>query len=378
MRLLLGISGSIAAYKSLLLARDLHKRGWELRVILTGNALRFVSPLSFRELVGDVYTDEDFFKGNTHINLARWPDFFLIAPATYNVIGKVASGIADDLLTATASAYGWPLIFAPAMHTEMWENPILAENISRLKRYGHVFLPVGKGELASGDYGEGRMSEPEDIVRWFLEVEGMVDFWKGKRVVVTYGGTVEPIDDVRVITNRSSGKMGVALASWLTFAKAHVVAVACGNVPSAPAREFYRVERVSELMDLLSRMDYDYLFMAAAVSDFRAKYRRGKIKKGAGGITLKLERTQDVISTLAQEKRGKIVGFALEEEENLEREALRKLNEKNLDFIVANPLKVIGRDETHVKVFSKDGLLGEFSGNKWEVALKTVRVIASA
>ena len=378
MKVLIGVSGSVAAYKSLTLARLLFKRGHKLKVVLTRGGLHFVTPLSFQELAGaEVFTEGDFFKGNTHIDLARWPDLFIVAPATFNVIGKVANGIADDLLTSVAAAYDGPIHFAPAMHTEMWRNPILRRNLSTLKRFGHVILPVGTGELASGDVGEGRMMEPEDIAAYVEDIGQLRDFWEGKRVVITYGGTQEPIDDVRVITNRSSGRMGMALASALTSAGAYVVAIACGDVDAAPARELYRVRTVDELYEVLRGMDYDYLFMAAAVSDYRPEYRKGKIKKDSESLTLNLVRTRDVLTSIAGEKRGVIVGFALEEPHRLHTEAQRKLREKGIDYVVANPTEVIGREETRVFLYGREGLLGEFSGTKWEVARQIVRALAS-
>ncbi len=379
MKVLIGVSGSIAAFKSLILARFLYKRGHTLKVVLSRGALHFVTPLSFRELAGaEVFTEEDFFRGNTHIDLARWAEVFLIAPATYNVMGKVANGIADDLLTSVAAAYPGPIVFAPAMHTEMWRNPILRENLATLKRFGHVILPVGSGELASGDVGEGRMLEPEEIAAHVEELAAVRGFWEGRRVVITYGGTVEPIDDVRVITNLSSGKMGIALASALRSVGAHVVAVACGNVDVAPSNEFHRVMTVEELHALLKGLEYDYLFMAAAVSDYRPEYRRGKIKKGKETLVLKLERTVDVLTSLSRNRRGVIVGFALEEPHRLHAEAQRKLRDKGIDYIVANPTDVIGEDETKVFLYGREGLIGEFSGSKWEVAREIVRALASA
>jgi len=377
-RVLIGVSGSIAAFKSLILARLLYKEGHEVGVVLTRGALNFITPLSFQELAGArVLTDDDFFKGNTHIDLARWADVMVVAPATYNVIGKVASGIADDLLTATAAAFPHPIVFAPAMHTEMWHNRILRRNLDILRGVGHVILPVGEGPLASGDVGEGRMLEPEEIAHYISRLERLMEFWAGKRVVITYGGTYEPIDDVRVITNRSSGRMGLALASWLSMARAHVVAVACGGVPTAPSAEFHRVGRVLELRNLLLDMDYDYLFMAAAVSDYAPDYRPGKIKKSSDVLTLHLKRTVDVLSELGRNKKGTLVGFALEERDRLEEEAMRKLREKNLDYVVANPIDAIGSERTEVFLFGREGLLGRYSGNKWQVASEIVMRLAS-
>jgi len=376
LKVLIGVSGSIAAYKSLILARELFKGGYSLRVILSRGALNFVTPLSFQELAGaKVFTDPDLFKGNTHVDLARWSEIFLVVPATYNLLGKVASGLADDLLTSTIAAHPSPVVFAPAMHTEMWENPILQRNIDALKEAGHVILPVKEGDLASGDRGKGRMLEPEEILRYLEDLRKAKDFWKGKRVVVTYGGTVEPIDDVRVITNLSSGKMGVALATWLSFFGAHVVAVACGSAPKAPAREFYRIKTARELFDLLKSMEYDYLFMAAAVSDYRPNYKPGKLKKDVSSLILNLQRNPDILSNLPKD-RGKIVGFALEERENLRSEAVRKLKEKDVDFIVANPTDVIGKDRTEAFLFDRKGLLKQLSGTKWEVAAEIVKKLA--
>jgi phosphopantothenoylcysteine decarboxylase/phosphopantothenate--cysteine ligase, prokaryotic len=317
-----------------------------------------------------------FFKGNTHINLSRWAELFLIVPATYNIIGKVANGIADDLLTSVCASYPFQIIFVPAMHTEMWRNPILKENIEKLRKFGHIVLPTVEGDLASGDYGEGRMLEVDDLVNYIEDIGKLGNFWRGKRVVITYGGTLEKIDDVRVITNLSSGKMGIALATFLKSLGSFVIAVGCGNVERASSDVFYRVSSVDELYEILKDLDYDYLFMAAAVSDFKVDHLKGKVKR-EGNITLNLVPTMDVLAEISRKKRGKIVGFALEEEEKLFDEAKRKLEEKNLDYIVANPIRVIGSDETEVVLLSKDGILGKFSGSKWEVARKIVERLSS-
>jgi len=377
LRILIGVTGSIAAHKSLFLCRELYKRGYELKVILSKGSLNFLKPLPFKELCGaEVFTDKDFFKGNTHINLSRWAELFLIVPATYNIIGKVANGIADDLLTSVCASYPFQIIFVPAMHTEMWRNPILKENIEKLRKFGHIVLPTVEGDLASGDYGEGRMLEVDDLVNYIEDIGKLGNFWRGKRVVITYGGTLEKIDDVRVITNLSSGKMGIALATFLKSLGSFVIAVGCGNVERASSDVFYRVSSVDELYEILKDLDYDYLFMAAAVSDFKVDHLKGKVKR-EGNITLNLVPTMDVLAEISRKKRGKIVGFALEEEEKLFDEAKRKLEEKNLDYIVANPIRVIGSDETEVVLLSKDGILGKFSGSKWEVARKIVERLSS-
>lgn len=377
MKVIVGVSGSIAAHKSLLLCRELYKRGYEIKVILTKGALNFVLPLPFKELANaEVFTDKDFFKGNTHINLSRWADTFVIVPATYNIIGKVANGIADDLLTSTAASYNGPLIFIPAMHSEMWKNPILKENIKRLKSFGHIVFPTVEGLLASGDYGEGRMVEVEDILNFLEDIRKLRDFWKGKRVVITYGGTMENFDDVRVITNKSSGKMGISLATYLKALGSYVIALGCGGVDVAPSDEFYRVYTVEELYNTLKDLDYDYLFMAAAVSDFKPSYRKGKIKKEGGKVILELNPTLDVLKEITKYKRGKVIGFALEEREKLVEEAKRKLAEKNLDYIVANPIDVIGRDTTEVVLISQKGILGRFEGIKWEVAREIINALS--
>jgi phosphopantothenoylcysteine decarboxylase/phosphopantothenate--cysteine ligase len=377
LRILIGVTGSIAAHKSLLLCRELYKRGHELKVILSKASLNFIKPLPFKELCcAEVFTDKDFFNGNTHINLSRWADLFMVVPATYNVIGKVANGIADDLLTSVCASYPFPITFVPAMHTEMWKNPILKENVEKLKKFGHIVLPTVEGELASGDYGEGRMLEVEDLVKYVEDIGKLREFWRGKRVVITYGGTVEKIDEVRVITNLSSGKMGIALANFLKSLGSFVIAVGCGNIERASSDIFYRVFSVEELYNTLKDLDYDYLFMAAAVSDFKVDPSKGKIKR-EGKMTLELLPTRDVVAEISRNKKGKIVGFALEEENKLLEDAKRKLEEKNLDYIVANPIKVIGSDDTEVMLISRDGVLGKFEGSKWEVARKIIERLSS-
>jgi phosphopantothenoylcysteine decarboxylase/phosphopantothenate--cysteine ligase len=195
-------------------------------------------------------------------------------------------------------------------------------------------------------------------------------------VVITYGGTVEKIDEVRVITNLSSGKMGIALANFLKSLGSFVIAVGCGNVEMASSDIFYRVFSVDELYNTLKDLDYDYLFMVAAVSDFKVDPSKGKIKR-EGKMTLELLPTRDVVAEISRNKKGKIVGFALEEENKLLEEAKRKLEEKNLDYIVANPIKVIGSDDTEVILISREGVLGKFEGSKWEVARKIIERLSS-
>lgn len=377
MKVLLGVTGSVAAFKSIILSRLLHKRGIEHRVILTRAALEFIKPLSFTGTSGvQVFTDEDFFKGNLHIELARWGDILLVAPATANFISKFARGIADNLLLSTAMAFKGKIFIAPAMHTEMWQFQPLQENVRKLMDIGVEFIGPEEGELASGDRGMGRMTEPEDILGRILSTSN-------RKVLLVYGRTEEDIDDVRVITNRSSGRMGFEIHRALMRRGIYHQVIIAGCVDYIPSGvKVHRVRRTEELLKVLKSLipQFDTLIMAAAISDFIPQKVKGKLNRRKGEIQISLEPNVDVLKQLKSLKGERIfVGFALEEEDKLMEGALRKMSEKGLDFVVANRLNAMGSATSTGMILGRGGkVLYKFENrSKEKVADKLVELIAS-
>jgi len=376
-RVLLGVTGSAAAYKSVIISRLLYRRGIEHRVVMTPSALQFIRPLAFTGTSGvEVYTDEDFFERNLHIELARWADVLLVAPATMNFISKLALGIADNLLLATATAFQGRLILAPAMHTEMWNFQPFQENLRRLLHLGAEIVGPEEGELASGDVGMGRMSEPEAIV-------GRLVSGGGKRVLLVYGRTEEDIDDVRVITNRSSGRMGYEIHRALMSRGVAHTAVVAGCVDYLPSGvRTVRVRKTEDLLETLSRLleEHDVLIMAVAVSDFLPEKSRGKMDRRRGEVKIHLRPNVDVLKRLGRSKGDRLfVGFALEEASSIEKRAVEKLREKGLDLIVANTLESMGRDRFTGMIIDRTGqVLARFEdAPKSEVARRLVDIILS-
>ena len=347
--MLLGVTGSIAAYKAGLLARLLVDAGADVRVILTHSAERFVGADTFAALTGNpVQTSLWDNPGEVvHVHLAHDIDVAVVAPATANVIAKLAAGIADDLLTSTLLETTSPLIVAPAMHTGMWQHPATAANAETLAERGVVFVGPVVGALAAGDEGLGRLAEPEDI---FRAVEGAVarrHDLDGVRIVVTAGPTHEPIDPVRFIGNRSTGKMGVAVAEEASARGADVrLILGPDTVPGPPGVPIVRVETAEEMhRAVVSAVgDADVVVMAAAVADFRPKVvSDGKLKKESGTPELHLEPTPDILRELGEHKGDRVlVGFAAETSD-LETAGRAKLYEKRLDLIVVNE---VGREGT--------------------------------
>ncbi len=377
MRVLLGVTGSVAAYKSIIISRLLYKRGVEHKVVMTPSALNFIAPLSFTGSTGvEVYTDEDFFERNLHIELARWGDVLVVAPATMNFISKFALGIADNLLLATASAFQRRILMAPAMHTEMWNFRPFQENLRRLVDMGIEIVGPEEGELASGDVGLGRMSEPEVIVERLLS-------GGGRRVLLVYGRTEEDMDDVRVITNRSSGRMGYEIHRALKSRGVSHTVVVAGCVDYLPSGvRVVKVRRTKELLEALPTLleEHDVLVMAAAVSDFLPEKVEGKMDRRKGVVEVRLKPNVDVLGSLREMKGDRLfVGFALEEKENLERRAIEKMREKGLDLVVANVLDTMGSGTFTGKIISSSGeVMARFDGApKSEVARKLVDIILS-
>jgi phosphopantothenoylcysteine decarboxylase/phosphopantothenate--cysteine ligase len=349
-RILLGVTGSIACYKACELASRLKQAGAFVDVVLTAGAAKFVSPISFQSVTGrKAYTDEDLWGGEghvLHVSLGQSADLVLIAPATANTIAKLAHGIADNLLTDSVLVSTCPLIISPAMESHMYAHTATQENLQVLARRGASILGPAEGHLASGAVGKGRFVEPVNLMaelRYLMTRSGRL---KGKKVVITAGGTQEPIDPVRIITNNSSGKQGYALAQAALDAGAEVTLIAAPNALETPFGAIQvRVRTAAEMKDaVLSACEgADALIMAAAVADFRPVHAEAqKIKKGGGIPEIKLEPTEDILKLVAKAK-GKsgfpvlTIGFAAESQDLLEN-AREKLAAKSLDLIIANDI----------------------------------------
>ncbi|HEX2533777.1 MAG TPA: bifunctional phosphopantothenoylcysteine decarboxylase/phosphopantothenate--cysteine ligase CoaBC [Chitinophagaceae bacterium] len=347
-KILLGITGSIAAYKCILLVRLLVKAGAEVRVIMTPAAADFVPRLTLSTLSrNDVLTDL-FAEGSwaNHVMLGRWADVFLVAPLSCNTLAKMATGQCDNLLLATYLSATCPVVVSPAMDEDMWHHPATKANLQTLAAQGCRVIPAEHGELASGLVGEGRMAEPETILTYLDELLTGRQPLAGKKALVTAGPTYEALDPVRFIGNHSSGKMGFALARELARQGASVTLVSGPVALNDPEGvETVRVTSAAEMCDrCLQHADYDIAVMAAAVADFRpVQAAPEKIKKAGAELTLVLERTPDILATLgARKKEGQLlVGFALETERELEH-AREKMLRKNADLLVLNSLRDAG------------------------------------
>jgi phosphopantothenoylcysteine decarboxylase / phosphopantothenate---cysteine ligase len=345
----IGVTGGIACYKAAELVRLLVKEGFIIHVIMTRGALEFVTPLTFETLSGRPVATEIFSLTQEsqigHINLADAADLFVIAPATANVIGKIAAGIADDLLTTVLMATQAPVLIAPAMNVHMYENAILQENIRKLRRVGYHFMEPAAGYLACGYEGKGRLPEPENIVEEIWRLLKKRDL-TGERFLITAGPSREPLDPVRYISNRSSGKMGYALARAAVLRGAEVVLVSGPTALEAPSgARLISVNTAAEMREaLLEEFPRSTaVMMAAAVADYRpVETFNKKLKRAKGPLELRLEPNPDILQELGQKKNGKLlVGFAAETED-LTANAARKLREKNIDMIVANDVTQLG------------------------------------
>lgn len=349
----LGITGSIAAYKMANVASMLVKKGCNVNVIMTKNATNFINPITFEELTKnkclvDTF-DRNFQYSVAHISLATRADVFMVAPASANVIGKIANGIADDMLTTTIMASKCPKIISPAMNTNMFENPIVQDNLQKLKNYGYVIIEPECGRLAEGMSGKGRLPKEQTLVDYIERALSDNHDLKGKKVLVTAGPTQEAVDPVRYITNHSSGKMGYAIAKAAMLRGADVTLVS-GQVSIEPVPFVKTVSVVSakDMFDAVVREfeNTDIVIKSAAVADFRpADVADNKIKKGEGDaeMSIRLERTDDILKYLGEHKRENqfICGFSMETENMLEN-SRKKLEKKNLDMIVCNNLKEQG------------------------------------
>ena len=348
---LLGVTGSIAAYKIAVLASSLVKMHAEVHVIMTKNAVNFINPITFETLTGnkcltDTF-DRNFEFSVEHVSLGKKADVLMVAPASANIIGKLAWGIADDMLTTTALACICPRIIAPAMNTAMYRQPVVQDNLGRLEHYGWEVVSPASGYLACGDTGEGKMPEPETLLEHLLRAAAFEKDLAGKKVLVTAGPTQEAFDPVRFITNHSSGKMGYAMARAAMLRGADVTLVSGPTAIKPPM--FVKVVPVISARDMFDAVTavssgMDIIIKAAAVADYRPAHTSdSKIKKDSDGPGLELERTDDILKHLGEHKpEGQFLcGFAMETEDLLEN-AKKKLQKKNLDMIAANTLKTPG------------------------------------
>ncbi len=367
--IVLGVSGGIACFKAAALASMLKKQHADVQVIMTENATKFVTPLTFEQLTGnkalvDTF-DRNFVHSVEHIAVADRADFVLIAPATANVIAKFAHGLADDMLTTTVLACRCPKAVAPAMNTGMYENPVTQDNLAALRRYGWEIVDPATGRLACGTSGKGRLPEPEDLLEVCLHALAHEKDLAGKRVLVTAGPTQEAIDPVRYLTNHSSGRMGYAIAKAASRRGAEVTLVSGPTALKKPAYvDTVDVISAQDMFDaVVSRAsDADIIIKAAAVADYRPEaVSDNKIKKADGALSIPLERTRDILGTLGADKRpGQFLcGFSMETEDLLEN-SRKKLEKKNLDMVAANNLKVEGAGfgvETNVlTLITPDGM----------------------
>lgn len=375
---LVGVSGGIAAYKMANCVSMLLKQGANVKVIMTENACQFITPITFETLTGDkcmVDTFDRNFKFDVaHISLAKAADVFLIAPATANVIGKMANGIADDMLTTTALACKCPKIIAPAMNTAMYQNNIVQDNLRKLQHYGFTVIKPDSGHLACGDTGEGKMPSEETLVEYVIHEIAHEKDMVGKNVIVSAGPTQEAIDPVRYITNHSTGKMGYEIAKAASRRGAKVTLVSGRTSLKAPLFvETINVVSAGDMFEAFkSRFkDNDIIIKAAAVADYKPKtVAENKIKKKDGDMSIDMDRTTDIIKYMGENRRKDqfICGFSMETENMLEN-SRAKLKRKNIDMIVANNLKVKGAgfgtdtnivtmithdDEKQLEIMSKD------------------------
>ena len=372
--IVVGVSGGIAAYKACDVVSKLKKQGFEIDVIMTKNAQEFVSPLTFQTLSNQTVVTDMFETPSgwnvEHIELAKKADVFVIVPATANIIGKIANGIADDMITTTIMATEAKKVIVPAMNTKMYHNPIVQENILKLKRHGYYFIEPVSGLLACGDTGKGKMEDSTVIVEELCLIANQTKEMAGCKVTVTAGATTEDIDPVRYLTNRSTGKMGYAIAEQAILKGATVVLIS-GKTNLKPPRglsKFIEARSAEEMYQEVKRefFDTDILIKAAAVADFTPKVvAKNKIKKQDENLVIDLKRTKDIAFEMGQLKKSNqvMVGFAAETESVLEH-AVQKLKKKNLDFIVSNDLTKsgagFGTDTNIVNFLLPDGEIEKY------------------
>ncbi len=389
MKIILGISGSIAAYKSAYLTRLLVKQGADVQVMMTESATAFITPLTLSTLskhpvLTEVRSEDAW---NNHVELGLWADALLLAPATANTLAKLANGLCDNILSAVYLSARCPVFIAPAMDVDMWHHPATQANLKRLKAHGVHLIPVGHGELASGLVGDGRMAEPEEIVAYLDRFFRQPKLLAGKKALVTAGPTFEPLDPVRYIGNHSTGKMGIALAETLAEQGASVTLVLGPTQlrPENPAIQVVPAVSAQDMYEACTRIfpESDITILAAAVADYRPKaYSEVKIKKKEEDMRIELAKTVDIAAALGREKRPDqlLIGFALETNDE-ESNALLKLEKKNLDFIVLNSLRDagagFGHDTNKIVILRRDGSKTAFDLKaKTDVARDIVAEIA--
>jgi phosphopantothenoylcysteine decarboxylase/phosphopantothenate--cysteine ligase len=388
-KILLGVTGSIAAYKSALLIRLLIKKGATVKVLMSEAAKSFISPLTLSTLsknsVLSSFTKNDLGEWNNHVELGLWADAMIIAPASANSIGKCANGIADNLLIATYLSARCPVFFAPAMDLDMYQHPSTLENLRKLKTFGNSIIEAEHGELASGLVGEGRLAEPEHIIRALEKYFSQNDLLKNKKILITAGPTQEPLDPVRFISNHSSGKMGYAIAEAFEMAGAEVRVVS-GPVSLLPpvGIKIEYVQSAKEMFEATEKYfsESDIIILSAAVADYTPTVVADKkIKKKEDNFAIELTKTIDIAATLGKQKRTNqlLVGFALETNNELEN-AQSKLEKKNFDMIVLNSLQDKGAgfryDTNKITIIDRIGNIHGFElKTKQEVAQDILNLI---
>ena len=393
--ILLGVTGGIAAFKSAGIVSLLRKKGYDVKVVMTKNATNIIGPLTLETLSRNrIYVD--MWDTNPHyevehIALADWADAVLIAPATYNIIGKVANGIADDMLSTILSAVAGrvPVFFALAMNVNMYENPILKENIKKLKSYGYRFIDADEGLLACNYVAKGRMKEEKEIVaeieryNIFSKIENCDKALKGKKILISSGRTKENIDPIRYLSNNSSGKMGYALAQAGVDLGAEVTLISGPTNLEVPngLKDFITVESALDMYKAVDSYfeDTDIFIACAAVADYRPKeYQNKKIKKSDDNLIIELVRSPDILFEMGKKKKNQfLVGFAAETND-IKENALKKLEKKNLDIIVANNANVMGQNQNTVELIKKDKSSIEFNQkNKMELAYDILNEVIS-
>lgn len=383
--ILLGVTGGIAAYKAADICSRLVKNHANVDVIMTEHALNFITPNTFEALSHNKVTTDTFDRNHPfeveHIALADKADCVIIAPATANIIGKLANGIADDMLSTTLLACEGPKLIAPAMNTHMWNNPIVQDNIEKLKKYGYIIIEPVSGHLACGYNGSGKLAEPSVIVDWIINSCAHEKDMQGLKLMVSAGPTCEDLDPVRFLTNRSSGKMGYSIASAAASRGAEVTLVSGPVTLSAPAGvEVVNIRSAADMFrEITSRQDeMDIIIKAAAVADYRpASFKDNKIKKKDDGsdLSLPLERTDDILKYLGEHKKeGQFLcGFSMETE-NMVENSRKKLESKHIDLVAANNVKVEGAgfkgDTNVITLISRDNETELPLMSKWEAAHK--------
>lgn len=380
-KILLGVTGGIAAYKAANFTSLLKKKGYEVKVIMTENATKIITPLTLETLSKNVvYVDMWHEKSHyevEHISLAHWADVVVVLPATYNIVGKIANGIADDMLSTVIAATNKPVFFALAMNVQMYENPILYENIQKLKKYHYHFIEAAEGMLACEDIGKGKLEKEEEVI-WEIEAyflsRQLAGKLEDKKVLITGGPTEEAIDPIRYISNRSSGKMAYALAKAAVAGGAKVSLISGPTKLQKPRRleEFVSVRGAREMyQEVEKRFEHCDIFVScSAVADYRPKeYSPIKIKKKEGDLRIDLERNPDILLEMGKRKSHQIlIGFAAETND-IEENANRKLEKKNLDCIVANDSKTMNQEKNTVSILKK-------GGNKVEIQEKVKEELA--